>query len=78
MHMQEKIELKKKVKLYLVAFPAIGVLGGIAFGLLIGAAVAMGLSIFAIILPALILPALIPFAVMWSGFKKLFNRIDEL
>jgi hypothetical protein len=73
MYMQEKVELKKKVKLYLVALPAIGVLGGIAVGLVIGVAAAMGLRIFAIILSALI-----PFAFMWSVFKKLFNRIDEL
>jgi hypothetical protein len=73
MNIREKTELKKKVKLYLVMFPAIGVLGGIAFGLISGIAVLSGSNIWIIILPALI-----PFAVMWNGFKKLFNKIDEL
>ncbi|AGH42721.1 hypothetical protein C427_0611 [Paraglaciecola psychrophila 170] len=54
-------------------FPAIGVLGGISFGLISGIAVLSGSNIWIIILPALI-----PFAVMWNGFKKLFNKIDEL
>jgi hypothetical protein len=73
MNIREKTELKKKVKLYLVMFPAIGVLGGIAFGLISGIAVLNSSNIWIIILPALI-----PFAVMWNGFKKLFNKIDEL
>jgi hypothetical protein len=73
MNIREKTELKKKVKLYLVMFLAIGVLGGIVFGLISGIAVLSGSNIWIIILPALI-----PFAVMWNGFKKLFNKIDEL
>ncbi|WP_034899823.1 hypothetical protein [Paraglaciecola psychrophila] len=73
MNIREKTKLKKKVKLYLVMFPAIGVLGGISFGLISGIAVLSGSNIWIIILPALI-----PFAVMWNGFKKLFNKIDEL
>ena len=53
MNIREKTELKKKVKLYLVMFPAIGVLGGIAFGLISGIAVLSGSNIWTIILPAL-------------------------
>jgi hypothetical protein len=70
---EEKTVMKKKIKLYLVFLPALGILFGMILGLLVGATVLSGLSMFVVIVPSLIL-----LPVMWGGFKKLFNKVDEL